>query len=227
METQIMNNQYQTKRLHPFKRLRGLALIGAPLLFLLSEIVHPESQTETIKELANVSEHMTQWFAAHLLVLGAIIMLPFAVQGLLDLLDGRFYTLGHIAAGLTSTGIIGVTGLLAFDLITWQMVANGPNEEMVRLYDRIAQSPGFSLPFLTIGPLMLVLGLLLFSIALFRSRAVSRWQSVFLGAGIFLYGFAGPVFPVSNGILLVISGAVMMLISLSVAGFKTVTAGKQ
>lgn len=206
------------------KRTRGIAMIGSPLLFMLSEIFHPVTQTEAAKELSSVASHFTQWYIAHLLALGAIILLPYAVQGLLSLLDGSCYILSHVAAGLSSIGVVAISGLLAFDLVTWQMAAGGSREEMVRLYEQVTGSLGFSLPFLTAGPLTLVLGILLFSILLFRSRVIKRWQSVFLGTGIFLYGFAGPVFPVSNATLIVISGAALMLLGLGTVGFDTILA---
>lgn len=220
-------NLHRSDQIPAVSRIGGVALIGAPLLFLLSEISHPASQVETAMELLSVACHMNQWYVAHILALGAILLLPFAVQGLLDLLGGRYCVLSHIAAGLASVGVTAVSGMLAFDLVTWQMAAGGPNAEMIGLYDRVTGSLGFSLPFLTIGPLALVLGLMLFSFLLFRSNAIARWQSVLLGVGIFLYGFAGPVFPVSNGSLLVTVGAGLMLAGLGPAGIRAIsTAGR-
>jgi len=73
---------------------------------------------------------------------------------------------------------------------------------------------------------MLVIGILMLAVVLYRSGAVKRWQALCLGTGIFLYGFAGPVFPVSNGPLLVISGAILMLISLGCIGIKLLAAGR-
>jgi hypothetical protein len=152
----------------------------------------------------------------------AIILLPFAIQGLLALLGEYGYVLSRVAAALISVGTVAVSGLLAFDLITWVMAENGSRAEMINLYEAITQASGFALPFLTIGPLTLVLGMLALAAVLFRSRVIKRWQAVFFGIGIFLYGFAGPVFPVSNGPLIVITGAALMLVGLGLAGFNII-----
>lgn len=204
------------------QRMRGIALIGAPLMFLISEIIHPVSQSETAKELASVSSNHSQWYFAHIAALLAIIFLPYAIQGLLELLGGYRFILSRAAAALISIGIIAVSGLLAFDLITWVMAVSGSREGMIRLYDAITQSSGFSLPFLIIGPLILVIGLLMLAVILFISKVVKKWQALCFGVGIFLYGFAGPVFPVSNGTYFVILGAFLMLISLGMIGINMI-----
>ncbi|HPW40830.1 MAG TPA: hypothetical protein PLW98_04900 [Bacillota bacterium] len=208
------------------QRIRGLSLIGSPLFFLISELLHPVTQDEAVKELQSVASNHTQWYLAHMAALFAIILLPYAIQGLLVLIGEHSLILSRTAAGLISVGTVAVSGLLAFDLITWVMAINGSREEMIRLYDAITQSPGFSLPFLVIGPLILVIGILMLAVVLYRSGAVKRWQALCLGTGIFLYGFAGPVFPVSNGPLIVISGAVLMLISLGYIGIKLLVTGR-
>lgn len=207
--------------IHLFKRIGGIALIGSPLLFLISELIHPVTQTDTAKELASIAVHYNQWYLAHILALGAITLLPFAILTILNILDKRSLKLSYIGAVLSSVGIVAVSGLTAFDLVVWQMGANGATEGMIQLFDRITQSPGFSLPFLSIGPLALVLGLILLATALFRTKSVARWQSLLFGAGIFLYGFAGPVFSVTNGHLIVVLGAALMLVSLGMVGLKT------
>jgi hypothetical protein len=224
MDSIVKNVKNDTRQVEIVQKIRGLALIGSPLLFMISEIIHPETQSEAVKELASAAANHEQWYIAHLAALFAIILLPFAIQGLMALLGEYSYVLSRVAAALISVGTVAVSGLLAFDLITWVMAENGSREEMIRLYMAITQSSGFALPFLIIGPLTLVIGMLMLAIILFKSKLVKRWQAVFFGVGIFLYGFAGPVFPVSNGPLIVISGAVLMLISLGLAGFDTIFA---
>lgn len=202
------------------KRLGGFALIGSPLLFLTSELLHPVTQADTAKELASVAINHNQWYLAHLLALGAIVLLPFAILTILNILDRRCLKLSCTGAVLSTIGIIAVSGLTSFDLVVWQMGINGASDEMVKLYDRITGSPGFSIPFLSIGPLALILGLLLLAVSLYRTKSIPRWQSFLLGAGILLYGLAGPVFPISNGHLVVILGAALMLASFGTLGFR-------
>lgn len=222
METTANNGILKKQQSDIVQRMRGIALIGSPLMFLISEIIHPVSQSETAKELASVASNHSRWYFAHIAALFAIILLPYAIQGLLALLGGYRFVLSRAAAGISSIGIIAVSGLLAFDLITWVMAVNGSREEMIRLYDAITFSSGFSLPFLIIGPLILVFGLLLLAVILFGSKVVKKWQALCFGVGIFLYGFAGPVFAVSNGVYIVISGAFLMLISLGMIGIKMI-----
>jgi len=155
---------------------------------------------------------------AHMAALVAFVLLPFAIQGLLAPLDGYRFVLSRAAAALIYVGTVAVSCLLAFDLITWIMAVSDERGEMIKLYEAITQTPSFSLPFLIIGPLTLVIGMLLLAMILFRSGAAKRWQALFFGAGIFLYGFAGPVFPVSNARAIVITGAFLMLIGLGSVG---------
>lgn len=195
-----------------------IALIGSPLLFLLSELLHPVTQTETALELASVAANYDKWYIAHILALGAIILLPFAVLFLLYMLREHNLVINYVGTSLSLIGIVAVSGLTSFDLIVWQMGKGGPTDAMVKLFDQITQSLGFSIPFLTIGPLLLVIGLLLLSVALYKTKVVARWQALLLGLGIFLYGFAGPVVPIKNGHLIVLLGAALMLIGLGSVG---------
>ena len=98
--------------------------------------------------------------------------------------------------------------------MVWQIGINPNQEVMVNLYDQITQSLGFSLPFLIIGPLLLVIGITIISIALYRSKIIKTWKSILIMIGILLYGLAGPLVPIDNGHLVVIFGAGLMLIGL-------------
>nr|HPM00314.1 hypothetical protein [Bacillota bacterium] len=69
------------------QRIRGLSLIGSPLFFLISELLHPVTQDEAVKELQSVASNHTQWYLAHMAALFAIILLPYAIQGLLVLIE--------------------------------------------------------------------------------------------------------------------------------------------
>lgn len=222
MNLMTKDSKYHACQYDFVQRMRGIALIGSPLLFLISEIIHPETQIEAAKELSSVASNHTQWYIAHMAALFAIILLPYAIQGLLALLGEHCIILSHAAAGIISIGTIAISGLLAFDLITWVMAVNGSKEEMIRLYEAITQSPGFSLPFLIIGPLTLVIGMLILAVILFRSKTVKRWQALCFGVGIFLYGLAGPVFPISNAFLIVIFGAFLMLAGLGTVGLREI-----
>lgn len=131
------------------------SMILSPLLFLVSELIHPVSQTETVKELESVVSNSSAWFTAHILALFAIALLPFAVLNLMNYIHGKSSVAGYIGVISTFLGIVGVTGLTAFDLMVWQMGSNGASEEMINLYDKLTQTAGFSIPFLNIGPLFL------------------------------------------------------------------------
>lgn len=201
-------------------KLEAIALVIAPLLFLASELIHPITQTTTEAELASVAANYQRWYFAHILVLGAIILLPFALMGLYKITKRYAEGLSYFALALSLVGVIAVSGLTAFDLIVWQIGSQGPTAEMVMLYDRITQTLGFSLIFLTVGPLMFVLGVLLFAYIIYSTKPAMRWQAIQLGIGMLLYGVAGPVFPIANGHLIVIFGAALLVVSMGTIGIR-------
>ncbi len=196
------------------KSIGKVSLIMAPLFFFLSEIFHPRSETDTVKELMAVANNYTVWYFAHIFALIAIVFLPFVLLNLMHYIDNRNISIGHMGYIFSIIGVIGVSGYTAFDLMVWQIGINPNQEIMVNLYDQITQSLGFSLPFLIIGPLLLVIGITIISIALYRSKIIKTWKSILIMIGILLYGLAGPLVPIDNGHLIVIFGAGLMLIGL-------------
>lgn len=196
------------------KNLGKASMIITPLFFFLSEIIHPRSETETVKELMSVANNYWVWYFAHIFALIAIIFLPFAILNLINYIDNKNISTYYIGCILSFIGIVGVSGYTAFDLIVWQIGINPNQEAMINLYEQITQSLGFSIPFLIIGPLLLVVGISVISIALYRAKNIKKWKSILVLIGILLYGLAGPLIPVENGHFIVIVGAGLMFVGL-------------
>lgn len=196
------------------KLLGKISLIITPLFFFLSEVIHPRSETDTIKELMSVANNYSVWFFAHIFALIAIIFIPFAILSLFNYINNKNMTLGYIGCIFSFIGIVGVSGYTAFDLIVWQLGVNPNQEAMVSLYNQITNTLGFSIPFLMAGPLSLVIGIAIMSVALYRSRIIKGWKPILVLIGILLYGLTGPLIDIENGHLIVIFGAGLMLMGL-------------
>lgn len=214
VKMQVTNYENSIQFLNKNKYIGRASLIVTPLFFFLSEIFHPRSETDTVKELMAVAENYTEWYMAHLFALIAIVFIPFAVLNLMRYIDNRNIAIGHMGYVFSILGVIGVSGYTAFDLIVWQIGIHPNQEVMVSLYDQITQSLGFSLPFLMVGPLFLVLGIAMIAIALYCSQIIKKWKALLIFIGILLYGLTGPLIAIENGHLIVIFGAGLMLIGL-------------
>lgn len=193
------------------KTLGRISLIAVPLFFSLSELVHPITQDTILKEIRSAKNNSLSWLIAHALALLAIIFLPFLVQKLLCFIDDKKLKSSILGAALSYMGIIGVTGLLAYDFILWDAWKAG-SDEIVGNYLEILNTSAFGFIFLFLGPVLFLLGFLTLVTLILLSAKVKKWKSALILIGLLIYGLAGPLVPFSNAHILVNSGAVMMLI---------------
>ena len=119
--------------------------------------------------------------------------------------------LAHIGGTLSLFGALVAVGDSMSQLMIWQMGADGANRaQMAALLHRFDNVAGASLVF-ALGGLAIVIGMVLLSIALYRSRTAPAWAAAALVAGMVLniVGFSSA----STGVL--IFSAVVLL-----AGFE-------
>src|SRR5437763_2010081 len=94
------------------------------------------------------------------------------------LLRTRSPKLALIGGWLAQLGALVAIGDASSQFITWLMVRHGQDPvQMTRLLDSMGSSAGANIAY-TIGGPALMLGILLLSIGLYRSRVAPRWVPV-------------------------------------------------
>ncbi|WP_105614743.1 hypothetical protein [Vallitalea okinawensis] len=195
------------------KTLGRIALIVVPLFFALSELTHPITQDTILGEINSAKDNSLKWLISHLFVLVAIIFLPFLINKLISYIDEKKIKTTILGVFLSYAGIIGVTGLLAYDFILWDAWKVG-NNEVIGEFLEILNSSTFGILFLSYGPILFILGFIILVLLMMSSANVKRWKTVLVLIGLLIYGLAGPLVPVPNGHILVCIGALIMLTGL-------------
>ena len=200
----------------PARRPLAVAMVAAPLLWVAAELVSPKLKSDAAEQLAAIAGDTDRWYAyTALLVLGTIVFVP-AVLGLMRLSRvgaPRLTTVGGVVLGF---GTVIAAGDAMSQLVTWQMVATGADRgQMAALLDRFDNATGAQL-FFGPGGLAFLVGSVLLTAALVRTRAIPVWASVAFLVGMIgqLAGFVAssiPVIAISN---------VVVLISLCVAAVR-------
>ena len=116
------------------------------------------------------------------------LMVP-AVLGLMHMLRERQVALGHVGGGLAMLGLLAFTGLVAMELVLWQMAGAGNTAETVALLERLNETAGIVIPFVLLS-FGFSLGLATLAVGLYRARAVQSWMATFVAVGAVLFGFA-------------------------------------
>jgi hypothetical protein len=159
----------------PLSRTAAAALPAAPALLLAGVVlmIVPDA-----------------WTAGHAVFLsGALAMLATAVvlHGLLDG-AGRGW-LRHGGLALTVAGALALAGQFLIDFVVAQ-VAGGQEAARAEVFDRVQESPVFSLAFYTAGPALLFVGLALSGVVLVGHSAALRRPGWVLVAGTLVMGLA-------------------------------------
>lgn len=146
----------------------GLALIAAPLLFLVADIISPAWDDDTAEYVREVAESPdAQAWSGLLYVIGFALIVP-AVIGIVHLIRGRGVTLAHIGGGLA------ILGLGAFPALAVTSILDAVAVEAISQSDYVAVIDGFEDETAAIVLLVLILipallSLLLIAAAVWRS----------------------------------------------------------
>ena len=159
---------------------RGLAtaLVVAPVLWLASGLICPPLKSDAAKQLTVVAAHPDRWYwFTLLLVAGTVLMVP-ALLATMRLLRTRSPKLALIGGWLALFGVIVAIGDGASQFATWVMVRPGHDPtQMARLLDDVSKSSGANILYTLGGPTLLI-GILLLSIGIYRSRIAPHWVPV-------------------------------------------------
>jgi hypothetical protein len=190
------------------------ALVVAPLLFLVDNLLHPKEfgRGNEVEQLAAIADAYTRWQAAHVIGFLAILAFVPAVLGLAFLVRRRQPTLGLLAGGLGLAGIVGLAAVITIDGFAWgiagELSANsslGPMGAREVLSD--LQGSEWALPYY-LTPLGFIVGMLMLVIGAARQGAVPAPAAAVFGLAVLMVGTETAI--VSNAYF--IAGAAVFLV---------------
>jgi hypothetical protein len=164
-------------------------MVVAPFVLLVATVIHPASDMDEATQVATIADNLDAWYVAHLLAFVSIVLVVPAVLGLMHMLREREVALGHVGGGLALLGLLAFTGIVAMELVLWQMAGAGNTAETVALLERLNETAGIVIPFVLLS-FGFSLGMATLAVGLYRARAVQSWMAVFVAVGAILFGFA-------------------------------------
>jgi hypothetical protein len=191
------------------------ALIVAPLLFLVDNLLHPKevARGNELEQLALIADAYTRWQAAHVVGFLAILAFAPAVLGLAFLVRRRRPGYGLLAGALALTGLLGLAAVIAIDGFAWGIAGElstnspiGPNGAAEVLSD--LQGSEWSLPYY-LTPLGFIVGMIMLAVGAARDGAVPVWAGALLAVAVVMVGTETAI--VSNAYF--IAGAAVFVVA--------------
>jgi hypothetical protein len=200
---------------HHFRKMvAGVCMMLAPLLLLVSAIIHPGLKTDEAALLASAARNPDAWYLAVMLALVSIVLAVPATLGLMHMLRERHAAAGHVGGGLALIGLLAFTGVTAIHLVVWQMARPGLDRvQMVSLLRDVDNATGIFIPFY-LCTFAFALGYLVLAYGLAAARAISPVMAgcIAIGAVLLSVGYATAV------MWLFILAAALLLIGLGSTG---------
>jgi hypothetical protein len=191
----------------------AVALVVAPLLFLIDNLIHPEELTRgnELEQVRLIADAYTRWQAAHAIGFLAILAFAPAVLGLAFLVRRRRPGYGLIAGALALAGVLGLAAVITIDGYAWAIAGElsgnekvGPAASAAMLKD--LQGSAWSYVYY-LTPVGFIVGMLMLAIEAARSGAIPTWAGVLLAVAVLMTGTETAI--VSNEYF--IAGAVVFL----------------
>jgi hypothetical protein len=162
------------------RSLAAIGLVLGPLLFLFDTLIDPAWAGDDAAYLAEVAGHKARYVIAELAsTLGALAWIV-GMLGVMRLLRRRRVTLGQLAAGIVTFGLIGLTASFAFSVFDLAMADFENRGAMVHLHAELGDSFAYKAYWLIFFSAGTVLGLILLGVALLRNRLVAPWSPILL-----------------------------------------------
>jgi hypothetical protein len=170
------------------------ALIAAPLLFLIDNLLHPKEVTRgnELEQLGYIADAYTRWQAAHVVGFLAILAFAPAVLGLAFLVRRRQPGYGLLAGALALAGLLGLAAVITIDGFAWGIAGelsntsplgqNGAREVLSDL-----QGSEWALPYY-LTPLGFIVGMVMLAVGVARQGAVPTWAGALLALAVLMVG---------------------------------------
>jgi hypothetical protein len=190
------------------------ALVVAPLLFLVDNLLHPKElgRGNEIEQVLLIADAYTRWQAAHVIGFLAILAFIPALLGLAFLVRRRQPTLGLLAGGLGLAGLLGLAAVITIDGFAWgiagELATNsdlGPQGAAEVLSD--LQGSEWALPYY-LTTLGFIVGMLMLAVGAARQGAVPAPAAAVLALAVLMVGTETAI--VSNAYF--IAGAAVFLV---------------
>jgi hypothetical protein len=191
----------------------AVALVVAPLLFLIDNLIHPEELTRgnELEQVRLIADAYTRWQAAHAIGFLAVLAFAPAVLGLAFLVRRRRPGYGLIAGALALAGVLGLAAVITIDGYAWAIAGElsgnekvGPAASAAMLKD--LQGSAWSYVYY-LTPVGFIVGMLMLAIEAARSGAIPTWAGALLAVAVLMTGTETAI--VSNEYF--IAGAVVFL----------------
>ena len=191
----------------------AVALIVAPLLFLIDNLIHPKElgRGNELDQVLEIADAYTRWQAAHVIGFLAILAFAPAVLGLAFLVRRRHPGIGLLAGALALAGLLGLAAVITIDGFAWGIAGElatqsplGPQNAAEVLSD--LQGSEWALPYY-LTPLGFIAGMLMLAIAAARQGAVPMWAAAVFALAVVMVGTETAI--VSNAYF--IAGALVFL----------------
>jgi len=199
------------------------ALIVAPLLFLIDNLLHPKelARGNELEQVGLIADAYTRWQAAHVIGFLAILAFAPAILGLAFLVRRRRPGYGLVAGALGLAGLLGLAAVITIDGFAWGIAGElatqsplGPTNAAEVLSD--LQGSEWYLPYY-LTPIGFIAGVLMLAIGAARQGAVPIWAGALLAVAVLMVGTETLI--VSNayfiaGALVFLAGGIAMALPL-------------
>jgi hypothetical protein len=172
----------------------AVALVVAPLLFLIDNLIHPEELTRgnELEQVRLIADAYTRWQAAHAIGFLAVLAFAPAVLGLAFLVRRRRPGYGLIAGALALAGVLGLAAVITIDGYAWAIAGElsgnekvGPAASAAMLKD--LQGSAWSYVYY-LTPVGFIVGMLMLAIEAARSGAIPTWAGALLAVAVLMTG---------------------------------------
>jgi len=177
-----------------YRPATAVAVAGAPLLFLVANVIHPEefALDHEREQLAEIAANYTTWQFAHFLTFASVVVFGAAALGLAYLVRRQRPTAGLVGGALALTGLFGLAFVVALDGYTWAIlgeVSARPEADVQTLEFALndVQQSNWSIPYYA-TPLLFIAGLALLALTAARQGAIPLGAALLLSLGALLVG---------------------------------------
>jgi hypothetical protein len=176
------------------RRITASALVLAPGLFLLDNLLHPKEfeRGNEAEQLAEIADAYHRWQAAHAIGFVSVIVFGVAVAGLAALVYRTAQRPGLVGGAFAMAGLMGLAAAVTIDGYTWGVlgeVSARPDADAatVALVLKDVQESEWSLIYY-LTPLGFILGMLVLIVSAIREKLAPAWAGALLALGVLMVG---------------------------------------